>query len=230
MVRGPWAGAINLQSRNAMHRSLLVPLSIATVVVSALPGLAHAAGPRFELTPFAGYRMGGSFERPETASSPARDVDLDDGGSWGVDLGLYRDGSSFYELLYSSQSTSMDSSDPALSRVDVQTDYYQFGGTLLFADEQWMVPYLSLTAGATRFSADDYDSETKFSVSLGGGLRLPFNDHVAATLGVRGYLTFVNSDTNFLCVSGGEESGCLVRSSGTTYFQAEAQAGLTLRF
>jgi hypothetical protein len=230
MVRGPWAGAINLQSRNAMHRSLLVPLSIATVVVSVLPGLAHAAGPRFELTPFAGYRMGGSFERPETASSPARDVDLDDGGSWGVDLGLYRDGSSFYELLYSSQSTSMDSSDPALSRVDVQTDYYQFGGTLLFADEQWMVPYLSLTAGATRFSADDYDSETKFSVSLGGGLRLPFNDHVAATLGVRGYLTFVNSDTNFLCVSGGEESGCLVRSSGTTYFQAEAQAGLTLRF
>jgi len=174
--------------------------------------------------------MGGSFERPETASSPARDVDLDDGGSWGVDLGLYRDGSSFYELLYSSQSTSMDSSDPALSRVDVQTDYYHFGGTLLFADEQWMVPYLSLTAGATRFSADDYDSETKFSVSLGGGLRLPFNDHVAATLGVRGYLTFVNSDTNFLCVSGGEESGCLVRSSGTTYFQAEAQAGLTLRF
>ena len=48
----------------------------------------------------------------------------------------------------------MDSSDPTLSRVDVQTDYYHFGGTLLFADEQWMVPYLSLTAGATRFSAE----------------------------------------------------------------------------
>ena len=213
-----------------MHRLPLVPLVIATLAVSALPCAAQAAGPRFEVTPFAGYRMGGSFERPETASSPARDVDLEDGSSWGVDLGLYRDPSSFYELLYSSQSTSMDSSDPTLSRVDVQTDYYHFGGTLLFADEEWMVPYLSLTAGATRFSADDYDSETKFSVSLGGGLRLPFSDHVAATLGVRGYLTFINSDTNFLCVSGGEESGCLVRSSGTTYFQAEAQLGLTLRF
>jgi opacity protein-like surface antigen len=114
--------------------------------------------------------------------------------------------------------------------VDVQTDYYHFGGTLLFADEKWMVPYLSLTAGATRFSADDYDSETKFSMSLGGGLRLPFSDHVAATLGVRGYLTFVDSDTSFLCVSDSEESGCLVRSSGSTYFQAEAQLGLTLRF
>jgi len=213
-----------------MHRFPLALLVIASLAFPVMPGAAHAAGPRFEVTPFAGYRMGGSFERPETESSPARDVDLDDGGSWGVDLGLYRDGSSFYELLYSSQSTSMDSSDPTLSRVDVQTDYYHFGGTLLFADEKWMVPYLSLTAGATRFSADDYDSETKFSVSLGGGLRLPFSDHVAATLGVRGYLTFVDSDTSFLCVSGSEESGCLVRSSGSTYFQAEAQLGLTLRF
>jgi hypothetical protein len=213
-----------------MPRFPLALLVITTVAVPALPNVAHAAAPRFEVTPFAGYRMGGSFEQQETASSPARDVDLDDGGSWGVDLGLYRDGSSFYELLYSSQSTSMDSSDPALSRVDVQTDYYHFGGTLLFADEEWMVPYLSLTAGATRFSADDYDSETKFSASLGGGMRLPFNDHVAATLGVRGYLTFVNSDTNFLCVSGGEQSGCLVRSSGSTYLQVEAQLGLTLRF
>lgn len=213
-----------------MPRFPLALLVITTVAVPALPNVADAAAPRFEVTPFAGYRMGGSFEQQETASSPARDVDLDDGGSWGVDLGLYRDGSSFYELLYSSQSTSMDSSDPALSRVDVQTDYYHFGGTLLFADEEWMVPYLSLTAGATRFSADDYDSETKFSASLGGGLRLPFNDRVAATMGVRGYLTFVNSDTNFLCVSGGEQSGCLVRSSGSTYLQVEAQLGLTLRF
>ena len=94
-----------------------------------------------------------------------------------------------------------------------------------------MVPYLSLTAGATRFSADGgYGSETKFSMSLGGGLRLPFNDHLAATLGLRGYLSLVESDSQFFCVSGGEQSGCLVKSSGSTYFQGEAQLGLTLRF
>jgi opacity protein-like surface antigen len=212
------------------------PISLASLVLStaalcAVPGVAGAAGPRFEVTPFVGYRTGGSFEQPETASSPARDVDLDDGSSWGIDLGLYRDGSSFYELLYSTQSTSMDSADPTLSRVDVQTDYYHFGGTLLFADEQWMVPYLSLTAGATRFSADGgYGSETKFSMSLGGGLRLPLNDHLAATLGLRGYLSLVESDSQFFCVSGGEQSGCLVKSSGSTYFQGEAQLGFTLRF
>lgn len=213
-----------------MRRFPLVPLLIASVAVWALPCAAQEAAPRFELTPVAGYRMGGSFEQVETDGSSASDVDLDDASSWGIDLGWYRDVNSFYELLYSTQSTSMDSADPALSRVDVQTDYYHFGGTLLFADERWIVPYLSLTAGATHLSADGYDSETKFSMSLGGGLRLPFSEHFAATLGLRGYLTLVDSDTAFLCVSGSEGSGCLVRSSGSGYFQAEAQLGLTLRF
>lgn len=213
-----------------MRHMPLASLLLATAAVCCVPGVAGAAGPRFEVTPFVGYRVGGSFEQEATETSPERDVDLDDGNSWGIDLGLYRDGNSFYELLYSTQSTNIDSSDPTISGVDVQTDYYQFGGTLLFADEQWMMMYLSLTAGATRFSADDYDSETKFSMSLGGGLRLPFNDHLDATLGVRGYVTLLESDSEFFCVSGGEQSGCLVKSSGSTYFQAEALLGLTLRF
>jgi len=44
----------------------------------------------------------------------------------------------------------------------------------------------SFTAGATRFSAGAATTPTtKFSVSMGGGVRVPFNDYVAATAGVR---------------------------------------------
>ena len=83
----------------------------------------------------------------------------------------------------------------------------------------------------TRYSADQgYGSDTKFSGSLGGGLRLPFNDNVAATLGVRGYLTLIESDTSIFCKSDSQGGGCLVRSSGSTFFQAEALLGLTVRF
>jgi hypothetical protein len=210
-----------------------LPVSLPLVVlalVTAAP-VARADGPRFEITPFAGYRIGGEFETPETDTEDARSVDLESGGGWGVDLGLYRDNNSFYELLYSSQSARVDSSDPALRGLDVTTEYYHFGGTLIFAAEQWVVPYLSLTVGATRFDADGgYDSETKFSASLGGGLRLPFTDNFGAVVGVRGYLTFVDSDTDLFCVSSGGEGTCLLRSSGDTYFQGEATIGLTLTF
>jgi opacity protein-like surface antigen len=208
------------------QRPVLFPLAI-LVLLAALP--ARADGPRFEFPPFGAYRVGGGFDF-EGADGKDRSVDLDNGGGWGVDLGIYRDPSSFYELLYSTQETSVDSSDPALRGVDVTTQYYHVGGTLLFADERWAVPWLSLTIGATEFSANGFDSETKFSASLGGGLRLPFSDNFAATLGMRGYLTFVDSDTEFLCYSGPTTGGCLLKSEGSSFIQGEASLGVTLRF
>jgi len=209
------------------NRSLPCLLLLALVAAPS----AHAAGPTFEITPFGGYRMGGQFDVQETDDGKSPSADLQDGGSWGVDLGLYRDPNSYYELLFSTQSTEVDNNDPTLAGIDVTVDYYQFGGTLLFADEKWMVPYFSFTAGATMFSADGgYDSDTRFSFSAGGGVRLPFTDNVAATLGVRGYLTFVETDGQYFCASTGEQAGCLLKSSGSTFFQGEATLGLTLRF
>lgn len=195
--------------------------------------MASAAPPRFELTPFFGARLGGDFELVDEAGDVEQSVDLDSGTGYGLDLGLYRDSSSFYELLYSRQEANLDSSDTSVDGIDVTVEYLHFGGTLLIPqEEQWLLPYLSLTIGATRFEPKegDYDSETKFSASLGGGLRVPFNERVAATLGVRGYLTFVDSDTDLFCVSGSGGGTCLLRSSGSTFFQGEATLGLTLRF
>ena len=112
--------------------------------------------------------------------------------------------------------------------MDLRIDYLQFGGTAFFPlDSDFFVPYLSLTIGATFMEPDygGYDSETKFSGSLGGGFRIPFNDNVALNLGLRGYLTLVDSDTSLFCVSDAEDAGCLLRSSGSTFFQAEGPAG-----
>ena len=77
---------------------------------------------------------------------------------------------------------------------------------------------------------DGYDDETKFSGSIGGGLRVPFNERVAATFGLRGYVTFVDSDTGIFCLSDATGASCLLRTSGSTIFQGEALLGLTVRF
>jgi hypothetical protein len=209
-------------------RRLLLPFALLAFLAGA--PAAHADGVRAEITPFGGYRFGGDFDYVDPDTEELKAADLDAGGSWGIDLGLYRDQTSFYELLYSTQEVGLDSNEAAHEGVDVTTVYYQFGGTLFFPAEQWMVPFLSFTLGATQFSADGFDSETKFSMSLGGGFRLPITDNFGATLGLRGYLTFVDSDTDYFCSSNGENGTCLVRSSGSTFFQGEATLGLTLRF
>jgi hypothetical protein len=193
---------------------------------------ARADTPRFEITPYVGYRMGGNFDASSTSGS-TESADLDPARSYGIDLGLYRDAYSFYEALYSRQEASVDSNDPLLAKLDVNVEYFHVGGTAFFDGEfQHAVPFVSLTIGATHLSPrqGSYDDETKFSGSLAGGLRVPFNDRVAATLGLRGYLTFVDSDTDIFCVSGPNGGSCLLRSSGSTFFQGEAQLGLTVRF
>ncbi|MGI9245972.1 MAG: hypothetical protein ACR2I8_04610, partial [Steroidobacteraceae bacterium] len=75
-----------------------------------------------------------------------------------------------------------------------------------------------------------YESETKFSASLGTGLRFPLGERTAIMLGVRGYLTLLDSDTDLFCLSAPQQAGCLVRSSGSTLFQAEGQLGFTVGF
>jgi hypothetical protein len=185
--------------------------------------------PHVEITPFVGYRSGGKFDYESTSGT--RTLDIRDDSSWGVDVGLYRDFASFYELLYSQQDALLETRGTALGALQLRTEYAHFGGTLLFPQGNWLVPYLSMTIGATRFDpdSDQYRSETDFSMSLGGGLRMPFNEHAAVVLGVRGYLTFVDAKTQIFCVSNGGGT-CLFRISGSSFFQAEAQLGFALTF
>ena len=198
----------------------------------ACPLAATADSPRFEVTPFVGARAGGGFDVDNTTNGTTESIDVGSGASFGIDLGVYRDNNSFYELLYSTQSAGLDSKNPALDDVDLRIDYLQFGGTAFFPqDNSVFLPYLSLTIGATFMQPDgDFDSETKFSGSIGGGFRFPVNDNVAVNLGVRGYLTVLESDTQLFCVSDSTQAGCLVRSSGSTFFQAEGQLGVSFRF
>jgi opacity protein-like surface antigen len=189
--------------------------------------------PTAEITGFAGYRMGGQFDVNDPTTGNDDSVDLQDSGSWGVDIGIYRDATSFYELLYSQQSSDLDSGDPTIKRADVNVEYFQFGGTIMYPyDDNWFVPYLSLTIGATRLDVQGAGSksDTRFSGSLGGGVRIPISENFSMTAGLRGYLTAVDSNSEFLCVGTGGSANCLIRSSGSAFFQGEALIGFTGMF
>lgn len=205
----------------------------------AAPGLAQESRdsrneeefrPRVEFTPFAAYRVGGEFDF-ESDVGVTQTLEVGDDSSWGFDVGLYRDRYSFYELLYSQQNAQLQTNGTTLGSFQLRTEYVHLGGTLLFPQENWLVPYLSMTVGVTKLDPQDdqYASESEFSMSLGGGLRLPFNEHLAVVMGVRGYLTFVDSSTQIFCVSAGG-AACAFRISADSFFQAEAQIGFALTF
>jgi hypothetical protein len=213
-------------------RSVPGLLLAGVALTSLVPAVAQADEgfkPRFEVTPFVGYRTGDDFdvEDPDGVESSA---DVDDAASFGLGFGIYRDRTSFYEFLYSRKEGDLDFKVATAPDADLTTEYYHFGGTLLFPDDGYVVPWLSLTVGATRLAASGpYDSETRFSTSLGGGLRLPFTDNLSANLGVRGYLTLLDSESDIFCIGNGDLN-CAIRSTGSTYVEFEASLGLSVVF
>jgi hypothetical protein len=206
-------------------------LSTLAVVIAfaATPGDALAFGPSGEITPFAGYRIGGDFSNVEEGGTPRADVE--DGASWGLDIGLYRDPESYYQILYSRREANLRGEEPALQGTDVSIEYLHFGGTLLFPQPRGYTSYFSFTVGLTRLDTDasGYGADHKFSASMGGGFRFPLAETIHATLGVRGYMTFVDRDSDLVCVSDGG-ANCLLRSSGRSVWEAEGIAGVTFLF
>lgn len=182
--------------------------------------------PVFEITPFIGYRLGGDFD-VEGASGG---TDLDDHSSFGIALDLRADPGSQYELLYSRQAANLESDSP-LGALGVDVEYFHIGGTLLVGEAPRLRPYIVATAGLTRFSPepDGADDDTRFSFSLGAGLRVPVSPRFGLRLEARGYLTFMDTDSSVFCVSAGG-AVCAIRASGSTFFQYEVLAGAAVAF
>lgn len=203
-----------------------LPGLILALVPAELP--AAESPPRFEVTPFAGYRVGGTFSDNDTDV----EIELDQGGGFGISLNVLAQANTQYEVSFSHQDTSFDvgSPAPATSNLDVAVDYLQFGGTYLW-DGRLARPYLVATVGLARLDPDDaaLDAETYFAFSIGGGWKLWPTERFGLRLEGRFYGSFVDSDTKLFCVSSGGAT-CLIRSDGDLLWQWEMNAGASWRF
>ncbi len=197
-------------------RGRIVAILVAAGFLS--PGLAGAV--EVEISPLLGYRFGGEFHEETTD----QDVDLDPAGAFGLAVDVEYAPDKMVEVFYSRQSTSIEDTS-----LDVDVEYFQIGGVAEFTQDNY-TPYAVGTIGATRFSPDgDFDSETRFSLTMGGGVKWFFNEHWAARVEGRAYFTVFDSDAQVFCVSSGG-AACLFRVSGSVVWQLEALAGVTFRF
>jgi hypothetical protein len=186
--------------------------------------------PTIEIAPFAGYRMGGSFE----VTDIDRDIDLDDSSSYALALDFPIDSISAYELFYGRQESTLGDDSP-FGLLDVDVEYLHIGGTLVVNEEpRRLIPYIMGGLGVTRFTPDssipNAEDDTRFSLHLGGGARLPFGDHFSLRFEGRAFLTFVDTDSAVFCASGDFGGVCRIRASSDTFFQFEVMAGAAFAF
>jgi len=180
----------------------------------------------YTLTPFAGYRFGGTFKFADTDTH----ANVRNHLSYGLAFDVSTNRSSQYELFYSRQSTTLHGSSLAPSDITVQ--YLHIGGSIPLADSPRFEPYLVATIGATRLSPDSPTGidRTYFSASLGTGVKIPFSTHLALHLEARGFATFFGSNTSILCRSDQSGGLCQIQGRGSAFFQGDALAGLAYTF
>ncbi|MDJ0805552.1 MAG: hypothetical protein QNJ78_01845 [Gammaproteobacteria bacterium] len=197
-----------------MHRQLLI------LLLSLVAGRSVADG--LEITPFTGYRFGGSLE--DQVSDYTRD--LEEGSDWGIIVGHTASQTTRYELLYSYQDSGLaDRTDPD-NAFDLEVHYLHLGGTVDVSQDKW-TPFVSGGLGLTHMSPDRYglENETLFSLSLGGGLKWYPTNRLGFRFEVRGYGTLTDSSGSLFC-----DGGCDLQVNGTLLPQYETNLGLVFRF
>lgn len=184
---------------------------------------------RFELTPYLGYRLGGTFDEHDGD----RQFELEDSTAQGLMLsGRVRENTQ-WEVLLGRQGTDVDtqgifSDNPAF---DIDVDYLHLGGTYLFEGDN-IRPFIALTLGVTQFdpAPSEYGSESFFSASIGGGWQLNTTKRLGVRLEARAFTTFIDSNSDIFCQSDAAGGACLILTEAETFTQWEARAGLVFRF
>ena len=207
----------------------LAPAGILLALLVSAPAFAQDSQLRYEVTPYIGYRMGGSFD-DETGQ---RDFELQDSDALGLIINGRVEENTQWEFLLGRQSTSVDTQglfvdDPLL---DINVDYFHLGGTYLF-DGDSVRPFVALTLGATRFNPDPsgFGSETYFSAAFGGGWQFNASKRFGVRLEARAFTTFLDNDSSLFCQSDAGGAECLIAVESNTLTQWEARAGLVFRF
>ncbi len=220
--------------RKSNSKIILAPSVLVLIVATAslchsAPAAAQDPNFKFELTPFAGYRVGGSFDEKDGDGR----VELNDSNAQGIMFNIKANPNGQYEFLYSRQSTDADTegflvNDPT---IDMDIEHFHFGGTYLFDGDNTR-PFMALTLGLSQFDPGitDSNSESYFSVSFGGGVQLNATQRLGVRLEARVFTTFVEDDSNIFCSSSSQGGACLIQVDGRTLTQWEARAGLVFRF
>lgn len=199
-------------------------IAILAMIVLSVPS-AHA---EVFVAPFGGYSFGTSQFDFNDGNVDSKDaINVAESGHYGIMLGVATQDPGNMYLLYSHQGTELGTeSESSFVTTPLSVDYVHLGGTLYFPEGKAR-PYATASAGVTQLRpSGDFSTETRFSMAIGGGIDYQITPAISLFADVRGYATFVNTDTSLFC----NESQCLWNIKADVMWQAQANAGLSIKF
>jgi hypothetical protein len=202
----------------------MVNTGILSGIIALIFSLSVSSAFSFELTPIAGYRIGGALEDGLTNI----EMELIDSESYGVIINFDLSPGKKLEFLYSHQETSVQISPTFVISPEwnIDVDYFHIGGLNTFNSYGTFKPFVAGGIGLTHVDPDRFNPVSRLSLSLAGGGKLFMSDNVGLRLEARSYWTFFDSSSTIFCNNG----GCQVFVESDTWWQFETNIGVFFRF
>jgi len=182
----------------------------------------------FELTPFGGYRYGGTLFA-DTSSLFNRDVDVASSVDFGASLGIPLGDSLKLELMANRQDTHLETGgelfSPNNNLADFDITYYQAGLQMPFTTSSGIEPFVVISAGLANLAPkiEGVRDENRFAASAGVGVKVPINPNLGIRVEARGYFTSLGNDDRRNC------NRCSYNYDHDLY-QGETSLGVVFRF
>jgi hypothetical protein len=184
----------------------------------------------FELTPFVGYRWGGTIHDYQTDLFRT-DADVQSSANFGgiFSIPVNHDGMKV-ELLVDHQSSRFQNSnglfEPSTDLGDVSVTYYQAGMLFPFNLSREMTPYIVFSGGLANIDPKvrNATSEDAFAMGFGIGMKVPINRNLGIRVEGRGYFTWLSDNNDNHC------HDCYYYSNGDGFYQGEINLGVNFRF
>ena len=189
------------------------------LVVLVLAAAAQTEAQQIEITPFVGYQFGGELD--EVGDEPIT-RDLEQSPTWGLMLDFGITDLDQVEIYYSSQGTDLNRDAEPVEGVTI--DHFQIGAIHQYAPNRPVNPYIGISLGASKFVVDG-DSDTRFSGSLCGGVKMVVSDH----LGFRfdGRVFGISTGSSAITCS---EDFCIGYPDTSIIWQYTVNAGVMIHF
>jgi len=216
-------------------RVLIFGLALAAVLAAATP--AHAQYVQiqsFEVTPFIGARLGGTFNIQPDGAVPV-EATLKDAKSYGFSAGVRFDDFSLVEFRWTQAASELRFGAPfaflGTSVGEVTLNQFHADFT-----QEWVVPevkglrtFLTGSAGVTHLGAPQGEF-TRFSFGLGGGLKQFLGSRLAIRAEAHWLPIVVEPSVEGFACGTVQFGGCLVILQGELVQQFQLSIGPVVRF
>ncbi|HUP60049.1 MAG TPA: outer membrane beta-barrel protein [Thermoanaerobaculia bacterium] len=181
----------------------------------------------FELTPFIGYRWGGTIFADQTFIF-GQDVQVEPSANIGISLGVpLGDSGMKLELLADRQASQLETGgglfEPEDRVADIDVTYLHAGLQIPFARSRNVTPYVVVSAGLANLDPQisGVSAENRFSASAGLGVKAPIGRNLSFKFEGRGFYTALEeNDDCFICDNYYNQD----------FYQGEVSLGLVFSF